>query len=240
MSTMPMASETTLTPKGEATRARIIECALRRFRQHGYDGTKMRDVAADAGVSLSHAYYYVKSKDHLIEAYYEESHRDHVAGCQAVLDRETDFKTRLHAAVAAHLRVSEPYHRFATQLFRTAADPASPLSPFSDDQKRVRDQAIGLFARVIEGSTLKVPKALEDELPRLLWLYHMGTLLYWIHDRSDGCAKSFKLIDHTVDIIVTLLRVSRLPPLQPLIRRTLRLMSDLDPMCVDAPTPPNP
>src|SRR5438093_12676940 len=58
----------TRTPKGEQTRAIILETALDLFRERGYEETTMRVIAERAGVALGNAYYYFRSKEHLIQA----------------------------------------------------------------------------------------------------------------------------------------------------------------------------
>jgi len=230
MASMGQALDTGRTRKGEQTKERIVDCALRRFRQHGYDGTTMRAVAEDAGVSLGNAYYYFKSKDHLIQAYYEESHEALTEACGPLLAEEKDLKKRLHGVLCKRIETAMPYHRFSMQLFKSAADPESPLSPFSGEQEPIRRKSVELFARVFEESSTKVTGKLRQELPGLLFTYQMGVVLYWIHDRSPGCAKTYKLIDHTVDLVVKLIKLSRLAPMRPLVTRTLKLMAELKPL----------
>ena len=60
--------------KGERTKQRIVAAALELFREHGYEATTMRMVAEHAEVSLGNAYYYFKSKDLLLQAFYREVH----------------------------------------------------------------------------------------------------------------------------------------------------------------------
>ena len=57
-----------LTPKGQATRNRIIEAATGLIAQHGVAGTAIEDVRAAAGVSGSQLYHYFDSKQALIRA----------------------------------------------------------------------------------------------------------------------------------------------------------------------------
>lgn len=215
------------TRKGESTRKKILESALRLFRERGYDGTTMRSIAADAGVSLGNAYYYFTSKDHLIHAYYARSHVEHLAACKGVLETEPDLERRLREVLRLKISTSEPYHRFATQLFKTAADPTSPLSPFSDDSLEVRRQSTELMRRIVEGSSTSVTGDLAERLPELLWTYQMGIILYWIHDGSPGRARTYRLIDHTTSLVVRLIKISRLPPVRPLVRRSLQLLDEL-------------
>ena len=215
------------TTKGEKTRALILETALRLFRERGYEETTMRVIASEAGVSLGNAYYYFRSKEHLIQAFYARTHQEHLEACTEVLATETKLKSRLLGVMRAKITSILPYHRFSGILFKTAADPASPLNPFSDASQPVRQQSSALFAEVVHGSDQKVHASLRDELPGLLWTYHMGIVLYWIYDKSPGCTRTLRLVDRTVEIVCRLVSIAYLPPVRPLVRTTLRLMQEL-------------
>jgi AcrR family transcriptional regulator len=211
--------------KGQETRARILDSALALFLARGYEQTTMRAIAEEAGVALGNAYYYFDSKEHLIQAFYARTHVEHAAACASLLERGGTLRERLLAIMQAKIDTIEPYHRFAGVLFRTAADPQSPLNPFSDRSATVRDEATALFARVVNESTTRVPDDLRAELPRLLWLYHMGVILYWIHDPSEGRARTRRLVDLSVDLVAKLISLSGNPLLRPLRRSMLSLIN---------------
>jgi AcrR family transcriptional regulator len=215
------------TGKGAETRARILETSLRLFRERGYEGTTMRLVAKEAGVSVGNAYYYFKSKETLIQAFYQRTHREHLAACVDVLENETGFEERLRGVMLAKLRTIEPYHRFSGILFKTAADPESPLNPFSAESLPTRLESTALFASVVEGTKLRVSKDLWAELPNLLWIYHMGVVLFWIHDRSEGRRRTYSLVDHTVPLIVRIVKLGSLPLLRSLTRRATAFLEEL-------------
>ncbi len=214
------------TPKGEQTRAQILEAALTLFREHGYEGATMRAIAEAAGVALGNAYYYFGSKEHLIQEFYRRTHREHLAAAAGVLAEEIEFKERLLGVMRAKVDTIMPYHRFAGVLFKSAADPASPLNPFSVESAPLRAEATALFAEVVEGSRLRLGRELRAALPGLLWTYHMGVLLFWIHDVSPGCCRTYSLVERSVDLVARLVALSRLPPLRPLTRAALRLVDD--------------
>jgi AcrR family transcriptional regulator len=216
------------TARGEETRTRIVETALRLFRERGYDETTMRLIAEEAGVALGNAYYYFRSKDHLIQEYYARSHEEHERASEPALSTETDFKKRLRAVMHARVDVSEPYHRFAAALFRTAADPENPLSPFNEASRPVRERSTALLARVVDGSKLKVPDDLRAELPRLLWLYEMGIVLFWIHDRSPERRRTRRLVDRSVDLVARLVALASNPLLRPVRRTALRMVKEVE------------
>jgi AcrR family transcriptional regulator len=215
------------TSKGEQTKALIVENALEMFRERGYEETTMRAIAERAGVALGNAYYYFRSKEHLIQAFYSRLHEEHLAASRPVLDEERKFKNRLLGTMRALLDVMEPYHQFAAILFRSAADPRSPLNPFSPESEHTRLESISLYTRLVEGSKLKVPEDLGAELPFLLWLYQMGIILFWIHDPSPGRVRTRRLIEESVELVAKLVTLASLPLMRPLRRTTLRLLTSL-------------
>ncbi len=215
------------TDKGQQTRAAILEAALEMFRERGYEQTTMRAIADKAGVALGNAYYYFHSKEHLIQAFYGRTHEEHLGVANSVLAEERDLKARLLGVIRAKIETLEPYHQFAGKLFKTAADPHSPLNPFSDESDPVRQMSIALLADVVTGSTNRVPRDLMAELPFMLWLYQMGITLFWIHDSSPRRARTFRLIDRSVDIIAKLIGLASNPLLRPLRKSALRLMAEL-------------
>jgi AcrR family transcriptional regulator len=213
--------------KGDQTRALILDTALTMFRERGYEQTTMRGIAEKAGVSLGNAYYYFRSKEHLIQAFYQSLHDDHVAVAVPALEKADTLKARLLTVVRLRIEVMKPYHQFAGVLFKTAGDPQSPLNPFADEANSVRIASIQRFEKVIEGSTAKIPKDLKAELPYLLWVFHMGIILFWIHDRSPKHRRTYRLIDHTVELVDRLIYLASNPFMRPLRKQALRLVDEL-------------
>ena len=215
------------TAKGRDTRAKILDAALALFREKGYEETTMRAISERAGVALGNAYYYYRSKEHLIQGFYETMYEEHVRIAGPGLGRKRDFKSRLAESMDALLEAIEPFHPFAGILFANAADPRSPLNPFSPESEHVRTQAISFYVNVIEGCKERVPDDLRSALPFLLWLHHMGIVLYWIHDNSPKRKKTHCLVGHTVDLVAQLVRLASHPLMRPMRRRALGLLHEL-------------
>ena len=214
--------------RGQQTRERIVETALRLFRESGYETTTMRRIAAEAGVSVGNAYYYFPSKQHLVQAYYDASQELHAAAARPVLDGETGFAERLHGVLRARVDTMQSEQAFAVDLFRSAADPRSPLSPFSAESAPARAVAVSLYAEVVEGAVgLEVPPDLRAALPELLWLYQMGVVLFWVHDASAGAVKTYALVDGTVPIVTRLVHLARYRLLRGLVTDLLSLVDRL-------------
>lgn len=213
--------------KGEQTRQLIVDTALALFQEVGYERTTMRAIAQAAGVSVGNAYYYFASKDHLVQAYYDRSQVEHEQAARPVLDSQTDFAQRLRGLLIARVDTMQPYQEFAGSFFKTAADPRSPLSPFSPESAPARAAATALYAEALHGSTVKVPPALRDQLPDLLWLYSMGIVLFWVHDGSPGAAKTYLLVERTVPVVVRLVNLSRYRLLRGVVDDVVALLTDL-------------
>jgi AcrR family transcriptional regulator len=220
-------STATKTAKGEQTKALILSTALEMLHERGYEATTMRGIAEKAGVSLGNAYHYFNSKDHLIQAFYHRIHEEHLQASLPALQKESSLKGRLLSVMRLKIDTLEPYHEFAGVLFQTAADPHSPLNPFAHAAAPVRHDSIKLFEQVIEQTKARIPNDLRAELPYLLWLYHMGIILFWIHDASRKCARTYRLIDQTVDLLDKLISLASNPLMRPVRKKALRLVVEL-------------
>jgi AcrR family transcriptional regulator len=224
---MGRAGRAVATNKGGQTKALILETALEMFRERGYEQTTMRAVAERAGVSLGNAYYYFHSKEHLIQAFYQRTHEEHLAASIPILEQETTLKARLHEVMRLKIDTLEPYHQFAGALFKTAAHPESPLNPFAAASDPVRKASTKIFKDVVQESNARIPKDLAAELPYLLWIYHMGVILFWIHDFSPKHRRTYRLIDHSVDLLDRLISLGSNPLMRPLRKKTLWLIDEL-------------
>lgn len=218
---------TTKTQKGEQTKTLIENTALDLIRKRGYEQTTMRAIAGKAGVSLGNAYHYFPSKDHLIQAFYQRTHEEHLAVSLPALEKESTLKARLQTVVRLKIETLEPYHQFAAVLFKTAAHPHSPLNPFADESAPVRQDSMRLLEKVIEGSNARIPDDLRAELPYLLWVFHMGIILFWIHDSSSKQSRTYRLIDQTVDLVAQLISLASNPLMRPIRKKALRLLAEV-------------
>ena len=217
----------TTSSKGDQTKALILNTALEMVRDRGYEDTTMRAIAEKAGVSLGNAYYYFSSKEHLVQAFYQHLHESHLAAALPLLELEKTLKARLLTVMRSKIETLKPYHQFAGVLFKTAAHPQSPLNPFGDETDPVRRASIQLFDKVVEGTQARIPKDLRAELPYLLWMYHMGIILFWIHDPSPKHRRTYRMIDHTVDLLDKLIHLASNPFMRPLRKQALRMIDEI-------------
>jgi AcrR family transcriptional regulator len=221
--------------KSEQTRALILETAMRLFQERGYDKTTMRAIATEAGVSVGNAYYYFAGKEHLIQGFYDRIAAEHQVAVREILDRERDLEARLAGVLRAWLDIAAPYHEFAVQFFKNAADPDSPLSPFSPESEHAREEAISVHREVLAGATkTKVPEELRDILPELMWLSQMGLVLYWIFDRTEGRERSYRLAERGARLTARGVALARFRVLRPLVREVHELFTEFLPGMTNA------
>jgi len=101
-------------PAAGGTRGRILLAALGLFAEHGFHGTSIRDIAAEASVQSASLYAHFPSKEailaELVLAGHEEHHARLVA---ALLGSGTDPRDRLAALVRAHVRAHTDYPMLA-------------------------------------------------------------------------------------------------------------------------------
>jgi AcrR family transcriptional regulator len=207
--------KTRTTSKSEETRARILETALATFRERGFEKATMRDVAAAAGVATGAAYYYFDSKDALVMAFYQRAQEEFRPLLEAALAEGHAFETRIRRLIEVKLEYFAPNRQLMAAL-TAHIDPEHPLSPFSEATRPVREQDIGFFARAVEESKIRLPRNIAPYLPRLLWLYQMGIILFWVYDRSPKQARTELLFDKTLRMVVLTLRLAGLPFLRPM------------------------
>jgi AcrR family transcriptional regulator len=189
----------------------------------------MRAIAQEAGVSVGNAYYYFSSKEHLVQGFYDRIAAEHEAAVQPVLAGDPDLTVRIRDVLLTWLDIAQPYHRFAAQFFKNAADPDSPLSPFSPESVAAREAAISIHERALAGSDTKAASELAGTLPHMMWLMQMGLVLFWVYDRSEGTERSRLLVERTAPIAARVIALSRFRILRPVVRQVHEVLDEFMP-----------
>jgi AcrR family transcriptional regulator len=208
----------------EETRRLVLDTALTLFREHGFDKTTLRDIAGRAGLSPGAAYYYFKSKEALVAAYYEFVQREHQARVREVFARDADLRSRLGAAFHTKIDIVQDDRRLLRALFRFGGDPGHPLSWFGTASREQRRLSIAIFAEAIEKE--RFPDDVREASPTLLWTLHMGILLYFLYDDSPNERRTRRLIDAAVGFTVEVKRLATSALLRPLRRKALSIIRE--------------
>ena len=211
------------TSKSDATRARIFHAAMDLFRRQGFDATTMREIAAAADVAGGAAYYYFDSKDAIVLAFYDQARQEMEPLLEQALATGKDLRRRLLALLHVKFAYFAP-NRSLLGTLSAYTNPEHPLSPFSEATREIREKDIAFFERALEGGRVRIPEDLRPQLPRLLWMYQMGLILFWIYDRSPEQRRTQVLVDKSLVLVVRLIRLSSFPLLSPLRRTVVELL----------------
>jgi len=186
----------------------------------------MREIAAAAGVATGAAYYYFDSKDALVMAFYEraqaEMHDELVA---KLLDCKT-LDDWLRTIIGEKFEYFAPNRKLLGTL-SSHSDPEHPLSPFSEETRSIRDSDMAFFALAVAESGVKLPKDIQPYLPRLLWMYQMGLILFWVFDKSPKQRKTKMLFDQTLKMLLLTLRLASIPLLRPMHKLAAELLKNV-------------
>jgi AcrR family transcriptional regulator len=93
--TAPEGKANARSPRRELVEAQIYEQAARLFAERGYAGTTPQDIAEAAGVSRQGLYYYVRSKEEILQRLVSEMTSQTMSRIQAVASESTDAADKL-------------------------------------------------------------------------------------------------------------------------------------------------
>lgn len=92
--------------KAELTRRRILDAAAKVFRARGFVGSRLTDIAAEAGLQAGSLYYHFESREALVEEVMwagQQRVESHVRQQVAALGPDAPAIDRLRVAIEAHL-----------------------------------------------------------------------------------------------------------------------------------------
>ena len=83
----------------------IRAAALRHFAEHGYDAASMRQIAADAGITIATLYFHCSTKEQLLFEVLESHMRELSEGLDlALAEAGSSWAERLSAAIRFHIQ----------------------------------------------------------------------------------------------------------------------------------------
>ena len=99
---MPAKPRSATTAAPDNRRADLIRVAARLFREKGFDGTTIRDIAHAVGMRSGSPFYHFANKHELLMAVMEEGLRLGLERTQLALDTEQPAAERFHQLVRTH------------------------------------------------------------------------------------------------------------------------------------------
>lgn len=89
----------------------IFEAARKVFKQKGYAGARMQDIADEADINKSMLHYYYRSKDKLFQKVYREGMRRFFPMLYKVMESEQDLTSKIKSIVETYYTFfkNDPY-----------------------------------------------------------------------------------------------------------------------------------
>jgi AcrR family transcriptional regulator len=194
--------------RGRKSRARIREAARSLFREKGFDGATLREIAARAGMGASSIYRHVQSKEELLIEELSGMQEEAWTRFRALDDRDrpTDVRLRDFFSVQHALLVAD--RDLTTIALRATTKTEARVA------KRVLqlyDRTIGLLMEVLQRGRLKKDLARDvDVLEAARVLFHVtnGARIPWANGMvsDDACLAS---IHQAVDLLFRGMSASR-------------------------------
>jgi AcrR family transcriptional regulator len=159
-------------------RALIVEAAGRLFGEHGYDATRLDEIAAAAGVTKPIVYRHFDSKRDLYLALLDR-HRDDLAGFVAAMPGEGTPAERLRAVLDLWLGYVDAHAYSWKMLFRdTAGGPEVAAR-----RREVHAEARAVLVDLIRGlAETPVPRRELEPLAELMSMGMAALVLWWIEE----------------------------------------------------------
>ncbi|MGN7211853.1 TetR/AcrR family transcriptional regulator [Brachybacterium paraconglomeratum] len=141
--------------KGIARRQEILDRALEVFRERGPEGTSLRRVAEEIGVSHGALLHYFRSREQLLLALYEhtETHRQEL---RAEEPEDLGAVERMQRAARVNVERRGYVHLYSTLVASALEDGESETRQYFIRRfERVREDAARALRRQQEGGTLR-------------------------------------------------------------------------------------
>ena len=178
----------------KATRARILVSARRLFREKGFEGAAIRDIAREAGVAAGTLFNYFSSKEEIAAAL------AHEAAAKARTDfgkkRRPDATLRedLFLQITTQLRRLKPLRKF----IQTVIDAGLP-SPAGAGERLRREQR-DTVAEIFHDHGVDADR--NPVAAPLYWALYIGVLSFWGRDRSPKQEDTLAMLDQAVNMFV--------------------------------------
>lgn len=181
--TSPAKQNRERSPRSELILAKIYEEAARLFAERGYAGTTPQDIAEAVGVSRQSLYYYVSSKEEILQQLVAELTTQTVERMQVVVSEQSGPVEKLRA-LAYHLVIDRATNR---TRFRMLDRSSAALPPnLAEDFLSGRRALLRLVTQVIdEGISAGSFKSDDSRVAALCVLGTCNWVAWWFDPGTE-------------------------------------------------------
>jgi AcrR family transcriptional regulator len=175
----------------------------------------MRDVAKSAGVSAGLLYRYFPSKRAVVLALYETLSDEYAA--RAATMRPGKWRERFLFALQTSLDVLQP-HRSTLRALTATLIGDEHEGVFAPGGAECRIRVARVFHTAVEGASDAPSATLVAPLGRILYLAHMGVILWWLLDKTPGQRATTAMVGLLRGALPSLALALRVGPARGLVR----------------------
>jgi AcrR family transcriptional regulator len=161
-------------------RALIVEAAGRLFGEHGFEATRLDEIAAAAGVTKPIVYRHFDSKRDLYLALLDR-HRDDLAGFVASIPAEGSRRERLRAVLEIWLDYVEARSYAWKMLFRDTGGGPEIAARRREVHARARAVLVDMIRSL---AATPIPRRELEPLAELMSMGMAALVLWWIEDAA--------------------------------------------------------
>ena len=160
----------------------ILAAAARIFREKGYHGTSVRDIAESVGLLKGSLYHYIRSKEELLARLFEGALEGTVRELEAIAKSDASASDRLRDMVTAYVRaVTANLDAVGLYLREWRSLPAPDLARLRAKRHAMR----ALFEEVVAEGVRKREFAVGDEKVATLAILGMCNWIFeWYRPRG--------------------------------------------------------
>jgi len=187
--------------KSDLTRGRILDAAAETFRAKGYTAARLSDIAELAATQAGSLYYHFASKEQLAEevlALGVKQVSEAVAAAIDALPATADFRTRLLAALEAHLSSMLQHEAYSAANVRII----NQVPPDVRERHLSHHRHYGAFWRgLLEQAQARGEIRAEVDLPAIRMLI-LGALNWSVEWYRPGRLTAGEIARELVDMIL--------------------------------------
>jgi len=160
----------------------ILAAAAQMFREKGYHGTSVRDIAESVGLLKGSLYHYIRSKEELLARLFDGALEGTMGELEAIAGRDASATDRLHDMVAAYVHaVTANLDAVGLYLREWRSLPAPDLRRLRAKRRAMR----GLFEDVVaQGVRTREFAAGDEKIATLAILGMCNWIFEWYRPRG--------------------------------------------------------
>lgn len=186
----------------EDKRARIHAAASRLFREHGYEGTTTRAIAAEAGIAVGTLFLYARDKDEALAFVFREDLARVLAEAPSRVASRRSFVGRVAAVFEGIMHLYAEHPALARRFLQRI--------PAVDDHERAAHEAVNqAFRDAVETEVERgiARGELRADLERgrataLLFALGRVHVFEWLRDDEPDVPKGVRSLERSLELLV--------------------------------------